>query len=289
MSNTGAEQCESCESKGSEKCDTCSSKAGAGQTEQQAKIERNLSKIRHRIAVVSGKGGVGKSTIVAGIAYNLARAGFDVGILDADVSGPNIPHLMNVEDEKMTGSQDGLLPVIAAHGVKIASVESLIQSRDAPVVWRGPMRSSLINQFLADMQWGELDFLMVDLPPGTGDEPLSVMQVIPLTGLIIVSTPSSLSILDVSKIINMAKALNVRVLGVVENMAYFECPGCHEKVYPFGEDAVKALAEKYGLDFLGQLPLDPLNGGRDVITSEDSPPARMTEEIADKILEKLGL
>jgi ATP-binding protein involved in chromosome partitioning len=182
-----------------------------------------------------------------------------------------------------------MLPVIAPGGIKIASVESLIESSDAPVVWRGPMRSSLINQFLADMQWGELDFLMVDLPPGTGDEPLSVMQTIPLTGLIIVSTPSSLSILDVSKIINMAKAMNVKVLGIVENMAYYECPGCHEKVFPFGEGKVKALADKYGIKFLGQLPLDPLSGGRDVITSDDSPPARMTEEISGIILDMLGL
>jgi ATP-binding protein involved in chromosome partitioning len=215
---------------------------------------------------------------------------FSVGILDADVSGPNIPHLMNVEQERITGSKDGLLlPVIAAGGIKIASVESLIEASDSPVVWRGPLRSSLINQFLADMQWGELDFLLVDLPPGTGDEPLSVMQTIPLTGLVIVSTPSSLSILDVSKIINMARAMNVKVLGIVENMAYYQCPGCHEKVFPFGEGTVKALADKYGINYLGQLPLDPLSGGRDVITSDDSPPVRMTEEISGIILNMLGL
>jgi ATP-binding protein involved in chromosome partitioning len=288
MSDSGTEQCDSCQSKGSSTCDTCSSKAGAGPTEQQARIEKNLQKIKNRLAIVSGKGGVGKSTVAAGIAYNLARKGYEVGILDADVSGPNIPHLLNVENGRITGSADGLmLPVIAANGIKIASVESLIEASDSPVVWRGPMRSSLINQFLADMQWGELDFLMVDLPPGTGDEPLSIMQTIPLTGLIIVSTPSSLSILDVSKIINMAKAMEVRVLGIVENMAYFECPGCREKVFPFGEGAVKKLAEKYGLPFLGQLPLDPLNGGRDVITSDDSPAARMTGELTDRILEML--
>ena len=288
MSDTRSEQCDSCQSKGSSTCDTCSSKADAGKSEQQARIDRNLSKIKNRIAIVSGKGGVGKSTITAGIAYNLAKKGNSVGVLDADVSGPNIPHLMDVENERITGSADGMmLPVITDDGIKIASVESLIEASDSPVVWRGPMRSSLINQFLADMQWGDLDFLMVDLPPGTGDEPLSIMQTIPLTGLIIVSTPSSLSILDVSKIINMAKVMNVRVLGIVENMAYFECPGCRERVFPFGEGAVKELAEKYGLKFLGQLPLDPLNGGRDVITSDDSPAVRMTGELTDRILETL--
>jgi ATP-binding protein involved in chromosome partitioning len=288
MSDSRSEHCDSCQSKGSDTCDTCSSKADAGKTEQQARIDRNLSKIKNRIAVVSGKGGVGKSTITAGIAYNLAMKGNSVGILDADVSGPNIPHLMDVEKERITGSADGMmLPVITDDGIRIASVESLIEASDSPVVWRGPMRSSLINQFLADMQWGDLDFLIVDLPPGTGDEPLSIMQTIPLTGLIIVSTPSSLSILDVSKIINMAKVMNIRVLGIVENMAYFECPGCRERVFPFGEGAVKKLAEKYGLKFLGQLPLDPLNEGRDVITSDDSPAVHMTGELTDRILETL--
>ncbi|CAJ35465.1 conserved hypothetical protein [Methanocella arvoryzae MRE50] len=247
------------------------------------KISKNLGAIRHRIAIVSGKGGVGKSTVTAGIAYNLARSGLKVGILDADVSGPNIPHLLNVEAEKMQVSQEGLLPVIAAYGIKIASAESLVESSDTPIVWRGPMRSSLINQFLADMLWGELDYLLVDLPPGTGDEPLSIMQTIPLTGLVIVSTPSSLSILDVSKIINMAKTMNVRVIGMVENMAYYECPGCHEKVYPFGKGNVKALSDKYQLRLIGQMPLDPLNTGKDIITSDDSPAVRMTAEITRTI------
>jgi ATP-binding protein involved in chromosome partitioning len=293
MSNTGSEECSTCQSKGTSTCDTCASKTGTSPNEQryneqQARIRQTLSKVKHRIAIVSGKGGVGKSTITAGIAYNLAKRGNRVGILDADVSGPNIPHLMNVEDERMTGTPEGLLlPVMTAGGIKIASVESLIDSSDSPVVWRGPMRSSIINQFLADMQWGELDFLMVDLPPGTGDEPLSVMQTIPLTGLIIVSTPSNLSILDVSKIINMAAEMNVRVLGIVENMAYFKCPGCSEVVYPFGTGAVQALADRYGLQYLGQLPLDPLNEGRDVITSDDSPAARMTDELTERILKTL--
>lgn len=300
MSDTGAKECATCESRsstcqseGPSACDTCSSKAGTSPNEQRyneqlARVHANLDKIKHRIAVVSGKGGVGKSTITAGIAYNLAKKGKKVGILDADVSGPNIPHLMDVEGERITGTPEGLmLPVQAAHGIQIASVESVIDASDTPVVWRGPMRSSIINQFLADMQWGELDFLMVDLPPGTGDEPLSVMQTIPLTGLIIVSTPSNLSILDVSKIINMADELDVRVLGIVENMAYFECPGCHEIVYPFGTGAVQALADRYGLRYLGQLPLDPLNGGRDVITSDNSPAVRMTDELTDSILKTL--
>jgi len=287
MSDCGTKQCDSCQSKQTSVCETCSSSSDAGQTgqiDQHAKISKNIDAITNRIAIVSGKGGVGKSTVTAGIAYNLAKKGFKVGVLDADVSGPNIPHLLNVEGEKLQGSSEGLLPVIAAHGIRIASAESLVESSDSPIVWRGPMRSSLINQFLADMQWGELDFLLVDLPPGTGDEPLSIMQTIPLTGLVMVSTPSSLSILDVSKIINMARMLKVDMLGILENMAFYECPGCRERVFPFGEGKVKALSDKYDLRFLGQLPLDPLNGGRDIITADDSPTVSMTEEITDKIL-----
>ncbi|HTX43260.1 MAG TPA: Mrp/NBP35 family ATP-binding protein [Methanocella sp.] len=244
--------------------------------------------IRNRIAIVSGKGGVGKSTVTAGLALELAKSGYKVGVLDADVSGPNIPHLLDIEEKKMSGDANGLLPVEAAYGIKVASVEFLIAASDAPVVWRGPMRSSLVNQFLADVQWGHLDFLLVDLPPGTGDEPLSIMQTMPLTGLVVVSTPSNLSILDVSKIVNMAKMLDTRILGVVENMAYFECPGCHEKVYPFGEDTVKRLCEKYGLDLLGSIPVDAASRGSDVLTAkEGSGIVAGTGEIARRIIDIL--
>jgi ATP-binding protein involved in chromosome partitioning len=241
--------------------------------------------IKNRIAIVSGKGGVGKSTVTAGIALELAKSGYKVGVLDADVSGPNMPHLLNIEAKKMTGDANGMLPVEAEYGIKVASVESIISASDAPVVWRGPMRSSLVNQFLADVQWGELDYLLVDLPPGTGDEPLSIMQTLPLSGLVVVSTPSNLSILDVSKIVNMAKMLDARILGVVENMAYFECPGCHEKVYPFGEDTVRLLCEKYGLELLGSIPMDAANRGSDVITGKDgSGIVKGTGDIARKII-----
>jgi ATP-binding protein involved in chromosome partitioning len=287
MSSTSkSTACDSCTSKTS----TCSPETcgNAEKNAQELRIKGNLSRIKNRIAIVSGKGGVGKSTVTAGIALELAKSGHKVGVLDADVSGPNMPHLFNIETEKMTGDANGLLPVEAAYGIKVASVEFLITSSDSPVVWRGPMRSSLVNQFLADVQWGPLDYLLVDLPPGTGDEPLSIMQTIPLTGLVVVSTPSNLSILDVSKIVNMARMLNTRILGVVENMAYFECPGCHEKVYPFGEDTVKRLCEKYGLTLLGSIPMDAANRGGDVITRNGgSLIVAGTGEIARKIIEML--
>ncbi len=188
----------------------------------------------------------------------------------------------------MEACGDGLIPVEAAYGIKVVSIESLIESSDSPVIWRGPIRSSLINQFLSDVLWGELDFLLVDLPPGTGDEPLSIMQTIPLTGLVVVSTPSNLSILDVSKIVNMANMMKVKILGVVENMAYYECPGCSMKVFPFGEGTVKRLCEKYGLTLLGSIPIDATNGGKDVITQrEESSLTKGTGDITDVILKMI--
>jgi ATP-binding protein involved in chromosome partitioning len=288
MSSTQS-ACDTCSSK-TDSCDpsTCGQNTAAAHDAQQVKIKNNLAAIKHCIAIVSGKGGVGKSTVTAGIALELAKSGYKVGVLDADVSGPNMPHLLNIETKKMVGDANGLLPVEAAYGIKVASVESIITSSDSPVVWRGPMRSSLVNQFLADVQWGPLDYLLIDLPPGTGDEPLSIMQTIPLTGLVVVSTPSNLSILDVSKIVNMAKMLNTKILGVVENMAYFECPGCHEKVYPFGEDTVKRLCEKYGLTLLGSIPMDAANRGGDVITHNGgSLIVAGTGEVARKIIKLL--
>lgn len=280
MSTTKSTACDTCASKTS----TCSPDScdNGEKNAQELKIKDNMAKIKYRIAIVSGKGGVGKSTVTAGLALALAKSGHTVGVLDADVSGPNMPHLLGVETEKMTGDENGFIPIEASYGIEVASVESIISASDAPVVWRGPMRSSLVNQFLAYVQWGALDYLLVDLPPGTGDEPLSIMQTMPLTGLVVVSTPSNLSLLDVSKIVNMAKMLNTRILGVVENMAYFECPGCHEKVFPFGEDTVKRLCDKYGLELLGSIPMDASNRGSDVIT-EGSGIEKYTGQIARKI------
>ena len=286
VSATKSQACENCASK----TDTCKPETcgHSEKNEQDMRIKANMGRIKNRIAIVSGKGGVGKSTVTAGIALELAKNGFKVGVLDADVSGPNMPHLLGVEDMKMEADEKNFYPVIAAHGIKVVSIEFLISSSDSPVIWRGPLRSSLINQFLADVAWGDLDFLLVDLPPGTGDEPLSIMQVIPLTGLIVVSIPSSLSILDVSKIVNMAKMLNTRIIGVVENMAYYECPKCGEKVYPFGEDTVKRLCGRYGLTLLGSIPIDASNRGTDIMAGKDSPLNKGTGAIARKMVSLLG-
>ena len=221
-----SEACKAChEKQGSDKCDSCPSKGKAQPARDEAVMKR-LASIKHRIAIVSGKGGVGKSTIAASLAVSLSMMGYKVGVLDADVSGPNIPHLLGVEGHKLMGSEEGIEPAVSRNGVKVVSSEMVLDNSDTPMLWRGPMRTTLVRQFVADVNWGNLDYLLVDLPPGTGDEPMSVMQMIPLDGVIIVSTSSNLSVLDVSKIINMAKNLEVPILGLIENMSYLACPDC---------------------------------------------------------------
>ncbi|MGA9140180.1 MAG: Mrp/NBP35 family ATP-binding protein [Methanocella sp.] len=267
-----AQECSSCkDGQGSSRCATCPSKSPekqAQKTAQQQAIEQRLKLVKHRIAIVSGKGGVGKSTITASLALNLSMMGYKVGILDADVSGPNIPHLLGLEGRHLEGSALGLEPVTSRNGIKAISSEFVLTTSDTPMLWRGPMRTSLVTQFITDVNWGELDYLLIDLPPGTGDEPMSVMQLIPLDGIIIVSTSSNLSILDVSKIINMAKTINVPVIGLVENMSYMCCPDCDKKIKLFGESKVEKLAKQYGLNLIGEVPLDPMNNGRDELPAD---------------------
>src|SRR5271157_584040 len=264
------EACKGCDVKqGSSKCDSCPSKRQPGaQPAWDERITKRLATVRHRIAVVSGKGGVGKSTVTASLALNLSMMGFKVGVLDADVSGPNIPHLLGLEGKKLSGSPEGIEPSMSRNGIKVVSSEMVLTSSDTPMIWRGPMRTTLVNQFVADVNWGQLDFLLIDLPPGTGDEPLSVMQMMPLDGIIIVSTSSNLSTLDVSKIINMAKDLKVPILGLVENMSYLQCPNCNKKIHLFGESKVEKLAKKYDVPLIGEIPLDPLNAGIDELPAD---------------------
>lgn len=263
-----SEACKACKEKqGSSKCDSCPSK-GKAQPMRDEAIMKRLATVRHRIAIVSGKGGVGKSTITASLAVSLSMMGYKVGVLDADVSGPNMPHLLGLEGHKLTGSAEGIEPVASRNGVKVVSSEMVLDRSDSPMLWRGPMRTTLVRQFISDVHWGDLDYLLVDLPPGTGDEPMSVMQMIPLDGVIIVSTSSNLSVLDVSKIINMAKALEVPILGLIENMSYLQCPDCNKKIRLFGVSKVEKLAKQYGVPMLGEVPLDPMNSGQDELPAD---------------------
>jgi Mrp family chromosome partitioning ATPase len=224
-------------------------------TEEDKRIEETLSKIKHKIAVLSGKGGTGKTTVTVNLAQTLADEGYKVGVLDADITGPNVPLMFGVEDQQMTTKDNKIIPVDAG-GIKIVSIEFLLQDKTKAVIWRGPMKIKALKQLLADVNWGELDFLIVDLPPGSSDEPLSIVQTIQdLDGMVIVTTPQAVSLLDVTKSINFAQETKVLILGIVENMSGFICPHCNEVTNIFRKDGGRNISEKLNLDFLGAIPL----------------------------------
>ncbi len=214
------------------------------------------SKIKKVIGVVSGKGGVGKSLVACMLASKCAQAGLKVGVLDADVTGPSVPKSFGVTERAM---QDGecLLPSVAENGVKIMSINLLLEDVNSPVVWRGPVISGVIEQFWTDVRWGELDYLFVDMPPGTGDVALTVFQSLPVDGIIIVSTPQDLVKMIVNKAYNMADMMHVPVLGLVENMSYYICPHCDEKISIFGESQIDETAKELGLPVIAKLPINP--------------------------------
>ena len=221
------------------------------------RLEQALpSGIRNVIAVGSGKGGVGKSTVAANLAAALAMDGATVGLMDADVYGPNQPQMYGIQRSQVATTPAGKIRPPVAHGVKLMSMGFLVEP-DTPVVWRGPMLHGVVNQFLKDVDWGELDYLVVDLPPGTGDVQLTLCQLVPLTGAVIVTTPQSIALSDVRKAAAMFNKLNVPILGVVENMSGFVCPHCHEKTAIFAEGGAKTLSEAYHIPVLGQVPIEP--------------------------------
>jgi hydrogenase maturation protease len=215
-----------------------------------------LNQIQHIIATMSGKGGVGKSLIASLAAVTLKRQGYEVGILDADITGPSIPKMFGIS-ARPAGSDTGILPVISRSGMEIMSMNLLLPQEDDAVIWRGPLLSKAITQFWEDVLWGKLDYLIVDLPPGTADAPLTVMQTLPVAGVIIVFTPQDLTSMIVRKAVNMAKKLNKPVLGVVENMSYLYVPEIDKKVELFGRSRGLEMAQAVGSPFLGQLPIDP--------------------------------
>jgi ATPases involved in chromosome partitioning len=217
---------------------------------------KEINQVENIVAVMSGKGGVGKSLVASLLATSLAREGKDVGILDADITGPSIPKMFGL-DVHPSGSETGILPVLSRSGIEIMSMNFLLPSEDEAVIWRGPLMSKAITQFWEEVLWGKLDYLIIDLPPGTGDAPLTVMQVIPLLGVIDVFTPQELTEMIVKKAIKMAQKLNVRVLGVIENMAYLILPETGKKLEIFGRSKGEEMAKASGALLLGQLPIDP--------------------------------
>jgi ATP-binding protein involved in chromosome partitioning len=217
-------------------------------------LPEHLPTVRNVIAVAAGKGGVGKSTVATNLAAALAKEGAAVGIMDADVFGPSIPQMMGPPQVELTGAGESKIIPAVHHGIKIVSVGFFVE-RGAPVIWRGPMIHKLLSQFAEDVEWGELDYLVVDLPPGTGDTPLSLAQLVPVTGAVMVTTPQEVSVIDVEKALGMWKKVEVPVFGVIENMSYFVCPKCghHEEIFARGGG--RALAEREGLPFLGEIPM----------------------------------
>jgi ATP-binding protein involved in chromosome partitioning len=220
------------------------------------KVTNPYGEIKHVVAIMSGKGGVGKSSVTAMLAASINGMGYKVGILDADITGPSIPRLFGIK-KKSEGLEGFLLPVKTVKGIEVMSINLLLDKEDQPVVWRGPLISGVVKQFFEEVAWGDLDYLFVDLPPGTGDVPLTVMQSLPLDGIIAVTSPQELVGLIVNKAIHMAELMNIPVLGFIENMSYLECPNCDEVIELFGKSKGQKVEQDTGISFLGKLPLMP--------------------------------
>ena len=241
-------------------CETCGvdcASRGSAQKQQDFKVNAHpLSDIKKVIAVVSGKGGVGKSLVTSLLAVNMNRAGKHSAILDADITGPSIPKLFGIH-EKALGNEDGILPCKSKTGIDVMSINLLLENDTDPVVWRGPVIAGTVKQFYTDVIWRDVDFMFVDMPPGTGDVPLTVFQSLPVDGILIVTSPQELVGMIVSKAVEMAKMMNVPVLGLVENMSYVTCPDCGREIHVFGESHIDEVAAKYALPVLGKLPMEP--------------------------------
>ena len=241
-------------------CGSCSLSCGerSQQADPKSFLEEpnKLSSIKRVIGVVSGKGGVGKSLVTSMMAVLLNRRGYHTGILDADVTGPSIPKAFGIH-ERAQGTEAGLLPAQSKTGVEIMSVNMLLETETTPVIWRGPVIAGVVKQFWTDVIWNDVDFLFVDMPPGTGDVPLTVFQSIPLNGIIVVTSPQELVSVIVEKAVNMAKMMNIPILGLVENMSYVRCPDCGKEIHVFGESHLEEIAAENGIPVLGRIPMDP--------------------------------
>lgn len=241
----------------SESCAGCAHAATCESKKEDFSAPPNMfSQVKKVIGVVSGKGGVGKSMVTASLARLMREAGYTVGILDADITGPSIPKMYGLH-EQAVGSEDGMFPCIAKDETRIMSVNLLLEHEEDPVIWRGPVIAGVVTQFWTDVMWGDLDFLFVDMPPGTGDVPLTVFQSLPVDGVVIVTSPQDLVQMIVKKAYNMAKKMNIPVLGIVENYSYLECPDCGKKISVFGESHIDAIAAELGVEVLGKMPIVP--------------------------------
>ena len=248
--------CSSCSSAGSCSSESCEGCPSSKQPQSFQEKLNEYSSVKKVIGVVSGKGGVGKSFVTASLATAMRKKGYEVGILDADITGPSIPKMFGVHGPAM-GSEMGILPISAEDGTKIMSINLLMEDEEAPVIWRGPVIAGTVKQFWSDVVWGDLDYLFVDMPPGTGDVPLTVFQSLPVDGIVIVTSPQELVQMIVKKAYNMAGMMNIPVLGVVENYSYLKCPDCGKEIKLFGESHIDEAASELAMQVLGKMPLDP--------------------------------
>ncbi len=237
-------------------CSTCSSNCSSRKSESMLKEPHAKAKIKKVIGVVSGKGGVGKSLTTALLASYANQQGKRVAIMDADVTGPSIPHLFGV-NERATGSEEGINPVFSSSGIQMMSMNLLLEEKTMPVIWRGMVISGTVLQFWTDVIWDDVDIMFIDMPPGTGDVPLTVFQSIPISGIVIVTTPQDLVKMVVEKAVNMANIMHIPVLGLVENMSYLQCPDCNKKIEIFGKSKAEAMAKEYAIPAIAQMPIDP--------------------------------
>ena len=237
-------------------CSTCPSSEGCSKDKESCMIENNpLNNVKKIIGVMSRKGGVGTSSISVLIAKHLKQLGYSVGILDADITGPSIPRLLGLKDKKAKGTESILVPVETIDGIKVMSLNLLTENEEDPVIWRGPMIGNVVKQFWVDVFWDELDYLIIDMPPGTGDVALTVMQSIPINGIVMISVPQDLVSMIVSKAVNMARKMNINVLGVIENMSYITCPDCSKKIKLFNGDSTDTFLKEMNIKLLGELPM----------------------------------
>jgi len=265
------------------------------QDKMREKINHRMDKIKHKLIIISGKGGVGKSMVAVNLAYGLLFQGKAVGILDIDIHGPSLAKMVGIEDRRLSFSDNDVIePIAITSSLKIVTIASLLEDADTPVIWRGPLKMKLISQFLGDVNWGELDYLVIDSPPGTGDEPLSITQLVPrLSGAIIVTTPQEIALLDSRKSVNFAKSLKLPVIGIIENMSGLICPHCGKEIDLFKTGGGEKAAAELKVAFLGRIPIEPAivdstDEGRPFIRAYGkTPTARLMDEIVGKIMQRV--
>jgi ATP-binding protein involved in chromosome partitioning len=257
---------------------------------QKKKVKEKMANVKHKIIIMSGKGGVGKSMVTANLATALAMKGRKVGVLDSDIHGPSIPKILGIRGEKPKATETGIKPVTTPQGVKVISMDLLMSDSEMPLIWRGPLKMKAIRQLLSEVDWEELDYLLVDLPPGTGDEPLNIIQLIPeMDGAIIITAPSDLSQYVVRKAVSMARKMNIPIIGIIENMSGFVCPKCGEKHEILGVGGGRKISEEMNLTLLGQIPIDPKitentdRGTPFIVNCPESQTSKIFNEIVQKI------